>query len=155
MNPQTSQVFFGVSFCIDLKFSNSSIWSRIFHGCAPYFLSRCSLAAWHAYTECPSPTDFRASPWRYWSNRKDLYSDVTRSWSIQAVNLDFQFSYCYLSLSFSNGILLPCYCSLILPVSPGISLLSIFAMSHCFMSLLTSLIVHCKMNCNGCFIISI
>ena len=150
---------FGVSFCIGLKFSNSSMWKRIFHHCPPYFLSRRSFTAWYAYPECRSPSiDFRASPKIYWCNCKSLYSAVPGAPSMQTVNADFQFLYCslsrskmgiktllsflqrsfpILSLSFSINIFLPCYWSLILPISPGTSVLSILAVL--LVSLLTSL----------------
>ena len=128
----------------------ASFWlKRVLCRCPPYILSMHSLTAWYVYPECPSPsTDFRASPQIYWRNCKGLYPAVGGARSIQAVNADFQFSYCrlspsklgietrlsylqrsflILSLSFSNSMLLPYYFFSILPISPGSSMLSIFA----------------------------
>ena len=160
-------ILFGVSFCTGLKISSSSLWIRIFHCCCPYFLSMCSLAACYTYPKCPSTIDFRESPQKYWRNCKSLYSGLAGAWSIQAVNADFQFSYCrclsplkisietlliffqislpIVSLSFYNSILLRSSCSSIPWIFPSSSMFSIF--SGLLVSLPTFLMVRFRINC--------
>ena len=88
-NPWTFLESLILLFYFDLKFSNSSMWNRLFR-CSPYFLSRHSLPAWYAYPELPGPSiDFRASPRRYWRNCKSAYSGVAGAWALQVMNGDF------------------------------------------------------------------